>query len=396
MVERRLPPNILLIFLSAAVFLAFTVALMLSPLLVDLAKEFHTSVAVTGQLISAMAFTWAMTALIAGPLSDIYGRRLIILMGLTLMVIGTISSALAWNFGSLLVFRFFTGIGAAMIPPNCYATVADIFPPERRGKALGWVMSALGLGTAFGIPAVAILTDIGGWRLPFYFISVLLILLWGILWVWFPGNQPRPGKKATFFSHFREVGSKAKFWYAVTANGLQVIAFMGLFGYLAVYLIQVYRLSTGDTALPLTLAGLGVIAGAIIGGRVAVHRQRLVLLSICFLVGGLVAPLVFTIHISLWITVMLSFCFAVLLTMSWPVMALLLTEMGGRSRATAAGIFATSNQLGMVLGTSIGGLMLHLGSFPLLGLFCFATAATSAIMLRYKVRESFEVTLSHS
>jgi predicted MFS family arabinose efflux permease len=387
MVERRIPPNILLIFLSAAVFLAFTVALMLSPLLVDLAKEFRTSVAMTDQLISAMAFTWAMTALIAGPLSDIYGRRLMILMGLALMVIGTMSSALAWNFVSLLVFRFLTGIGAAMIPPNCYATVADIFPPERRGKALGWIMSALGLGTAFGIPAVALLTDIGGWRLPFYLIGVLLILLWGIFWVWFPGSQPRPGKRATFFSHFRELGSKEKFWYALTANGLQVMAFIGLFGYLAVYLIQVYRLSTGDTALPLTLAGIGVIAGAIIGGRVAVHRQRLVLLSICFMVGGLVAPLVFTIHISLWITVTLSFCFAVLLTMSWPVMALLLTEMGGRSRATAAGLFATSNQLGMVLGTSIGGLMLYLGSFPLVGLFCFATAATSAILLRYKARE---------
>jgi predicted MFS family arabinose efflux permease len=387
MVERRMPPNILLIFLSAAVFLAFTVALMLSPLLVDLAKEFRTSVAMTGQLISAMAFTWAMTALIAGPLSDIYGRRSIILMGLALMVIGTMSSALAWNFVSLLVFRFLTGIGAAMIPPNCYATVADIFPPERRGKALGWIMSALGLGTAFGIPAVALLTDIGGWRLPFYLIGVLLILLWGIFWVWFPGSQPRPGKRATFFSHFRELGSKEKFWYALTANGLQVMAFIGLFGYLAVYLIQVYLLSTGDTALPLTLAGIGVIAGAIIGGRVAVHRQRLVLLSICFMIGGLVAPLVFTIHISLWITVTLSFCFAVLLTMSWPVMALLLTEMGGRSRATAAGLFATSNQLGMVLGTSIGGLMLYLGSFPLVGLFCFATAATSAILLRYKARE---------
>jgi predicted MFS family arabinose efflux permease len=64
-----------------------------------------------------------------------------------------------------------------------------------------------------------------------------------------------------------------------------------------------------------------------------------------------------------------------------------LTEMGGRSRATAAGLFATSNQLGMVLGTSIGGLMLYLGSFPLVGLFCFATAATSAIILRYKARE---------
>jgi predicted MFS family arabinose efflux permease len=363
---------------------------------VELAKEFRTSVAMTGQLISAMAFTWAMTALMAGPLSDIYGRRLIILVGLTLMVIGTLSSALAWNFISLLAFRFLSGIGAAMIPPNCLATVTDIFPPEQRGKALGWVTSALGLGTAFGIPAVALLTDIGGWRLPFYFIGVLLILLWGILWVWFPRNQSRTGSRTTFLSHFREVGSKTKFWYALTANGLQVMAFMGLFGYLAVYLMQVYRMSAGETALPLTLAGIGVIAGTIIGGRVATHRLRLVTLSICFILGGLAAPLIFTAHLSLWITVVMSFCFAVLLTMSWPVMALLLIEMAGRSRATATGIFATSNQLGVVLGTSMGGLMLHLGSFPLVGLFCFATATTSAIILRYKVRESSEGVQSHS
>jgi predicted MFS family arabinose efflux permease len=396
MIERRLSPSILLIFLSAAVFLAFTVGLMLAPLLVELAEEFRISVGMAGQLISAMAFAWSITALVAGPLSDIYGRRLIILIGLTLMAIGTMSSALAFNFILLMACRFLSGIGAAMIPLNCLATVVDIFPPGQRGKALGWVTSALGLGTALGIPAVALLADIGGWRLPFYFFGALLILLLGILWVWFPRSQVLTDSRTTFFAHYREVGSNANFWHALAANCLQVISFMGLFGYLAVYLIRVYRMSAGETALPLTLAGIGVIVGTIIGGRVASHKFRLLLLTSCFILGGLLALFIFTTHISLWITVMTSFLFAIMLTMLWPVMALLLTEMAGSSRATATGIFAMSNQLGTMLGTSIGGLMLHLGSFPLIGLFCFATAITSAIILRFKVRESSEVILSDS
>jgi len=387
MAKHQLSPNALLIVLSAAVFLTFTVIVMLGPLLVDLAKEFRTSVAVTGQLAAATALTWALTALLAGPMSDTYGRRLIILMGLILMIIGTLSSALAWNYSSLLAFRFLTGVGAAVIGPNSIATVVDIFPLERRGKALGWLISAIGLGTAFGIPTVALLTDVGGWRLPFYVLGTLLLILLGILWVWFPRGQTQPGHALSFVSHFRGVGSKAVFWYLLMANCLMNMVFMVVFTYLAVYLIQIYRMNAGEIAFPLMLTGLGVIAGSLIGGRVAGHRHRLTLISISFFVGGLVASLVFTTHISPWITAGLSFGTVGLLLISSPVTALLLTEWAGKSRATATGMFAVSNQLGIVGGASIGGLMLSLGSFPLVGMFCSATAATAAALVRYKVRE---------
>ncbi len=387
MAKHQLPPNVLLIFLTATVFLTFTVIVMLGPLLVDLAKEFHTSVSATGQLAAATAFTWAPTALLAGPLSDIYGRRLIILMGLILMIIGILSSALAWSYSSLLAFRFLTGVGAAVIAPNSIATVVDIFPPDRHGKSLGWLLSSIGLGTAFGTPTVALLTVAGGWRFPFYVLGTLLLILLGILWMWFPRSHSQPGHASTLVSHFRGVGSKAVFWYLLMANCLMNMVFMGVSIYLAVYLMQIYHMNAGEIVFPLMLAGLGVIAGSIMGGRAAGHEHRLALISISFLISALVALLVFTTHISAWITAGLSFVTICLLLISSPVTALLLTEWAGESRATALGMFSVSNQLGIVGGASIGGLMLSFGSFTLVGMFCSATAVTAAALVRYKVQE---------
>jgi predicted MFS family arabinose efflux permease len=386
MAEYALRPSVLLVFLAAAVFLSMTVWLMLGPLLVELATVFHTSVAVTGQLTAATAITWALTAFLAGPVSDIYGRRRMLLTGLLLMVLGTLSAAFAWNFGALLAFRCLTGVGAAMIPPNCLATIADVFPPAQRGKAMGWVISATGLGTAFGVPLVALLTDIGGWRLPFYVIGALLLLLWGLLWVWFPTSQP--GHPGSFVAHFRTVGVTAVFWYVLAANCLQVMAFMGMSSYLAPYLMRTYRLSAGETALPLTIAGLGVVAGSLMGGRVAGQAYRLAVVAVVFLGGGLGAALVFTMDISPWATVVLACGVAGLLSVSWPVTAVLLTELAGQSRATATGLFAVSNQLGAVGGASLGGVMLALGSFPLVGMFCLVTTALAAGVLRGKVHRA--------
>ena len=53
--------------------------------------------------------------------------------------------------------------GPAQLP----RAIAEIFPPTERGKAIGWVFSATGVGAAFGVPLVAFLLDAGGWRFPF-------------------------------------------------------------------------------------------------------------------------------------------------------------------------------------------------------------------------------------
>ena len=388
MTERRAPPALILSLLFAAIFLTMSVYLMLAPLLVELAAEFHTSVAIAGQLVAATSVTWAVTAPLVGPLSDTYGRRLVILTGLMLMALGVLGSVLSWSYGSLLGFRLLTGIGMATIPPNSLATIADVFSPERRGKALGWLLSATGVGTALGIPGVALLADAGGWQLPFYVIGALLLILWGLLWVWLPRSQLQKGEAIGFLARFRQVGAIRPFWYVLGANLLMVTAFSGVFTYLAAYLIQTYSMHEGEVALPLTLAGLGVIIGSLVGGRVAGFNRRLLLVSVSFMFGGLVAALVFATRVSPWLTVALASGVAAFLLMSWPVTSILLIELAGRSRATALGMFAVSNQAGTIVGTSLGGLMLAFGGFPMVGIFCLVSAVAAAAVMGLKVRES--------
>ena len=169
---------------------------------------------------------------------------------------------------------------------------------------------------------------------------------------------------------------------------LMVTAFSGVFTYLAAYLIQTYSMHEGEVALPLTLAGLGVIIGSLVGGRVAGFNRRLLLVSVSFMFGGLVAALVFATRVSPWLTVALASGVAAFLLMSWPVTSILLIELAGRSRATALGMFAVSNQAGTIAGTSLGGLMLAFGGFPMVGIFCLVSAVAAAAVMGLNVRES--------
>ena len=123
----------LVALLSAAVFSSMTVAVMTGPLLVALASAFDTSVASAGQLAAAIGISWGITAPLVGPVSDIYGRRRVALIGVLLMAAGTLGSILVWDYWGLLACRLVTGVGAAMIPPNSMATIADHFAPAERG-----------------------------------------------------------------------------------------------------------------------------------------------------------------------------------------------------------------------------------------------------------------------
>src|SRR5262244_2489180 len=134
MTPRQTSPPGVLILLCIVVNFASVSVVMLGPLLVALAHEFQTSVALVGQLASATAITWGITAPLAGPVSDAYGRRRMLLTGLLLMAVGLLGSVLAWHYGSLLAFRLLTGVGAALIPPNSIAALADVFSPTERGK----------------------------------------------------------------------------------------------------------------------------------------------------------------------------------------------------------------------------------------------------------------------
>ncbi len=380
-----------LVLFGGTVLMARLVSLMLGPLLVVLADEFDTSVAVAGQLAAVTFVTWGITAPLVGPFSDTYGRRPVLLTGLAILAIGVLGSATAWSYNSLIAFRLLTGVGAAMIPPTLAATVADILPEADRGRGVGFLAGSSWLGVALGVPVVALVGDVWGWRIPFYATGFLLLMNLGVMWVLLPRVGRPAGRDLAFLSRFKDIGRNAAPWHVMIANALQQTALIGLMTYFAAYLIQDYGFDEGATSFPLVLIGTGAFFGSILGGLIAGRTYRLLGVAIASLGGGLGVGAIFSLGAPIWVVVASSLVASVLLTVSMPVLMILMLELAGPSRATASGMFGASNQLGSVIGASIGGVMLSIGDFAAVGLFCLVASALSAVMVRFKLQRSMEL-----
>jgi predicted MFS family arabinose efflux permease len=148
-----------------------------------------------------------------------------------------LGSVLAWNYGVLLACCLLTGVGAALVPPNGIVMLAEVFPPEGRGQAIGWFVSASGVGVVLGVPLVAGLLGAGGWRLPIALVGAAVLGIWLRLWVWCPRCPLLPDQALAFFTHCREVGAHGMVWYLLAANALQQMALLGVFSYLAIHLL---------------------------------------------------------------------------------------------------------------------------------------------------------------
>ena len=373
--------------IAAALFLNNTVALMLGPLLVGIAKEFDTSVAVAGQLTAVTFLSWAIFAPLAGPFSDSFGRRPVALVGLALMGACILAAAFAPNFYVLMILLLGTGMSGAMIPPNSMAAISDVVAPEQRGRAIG---AASGISTAaavIGVPVVAILASVADWRLPFIVCGSLLLGIFVLSWLWYPKGPITASRSFSYFSRFKELGSISVFRIGMVTYVSQRIAFYAVIGYLAAFLIDTYGMSVGETALPLAVVGLGAVIGSLWGGVIANHQRRLNFVAGCALAGGATALVLFTVDPSIWVTVFIAFGAVCVLSVGWPVFITFATDVAGQSRATAVGMMGGSNWLGGVIGSSLGGAFLAVGGFSAVGIFCLVTVVISALIMQLFMRE---------
>lgn len=375
----------------AAVALAFFgtqgSALMLAPLLVAIAAEFETSVAVAGQVATATFAAWAISVVSVGPLSDSFGRRPVALTGLSLLAISVFASAFAPNLETLMALRVLTGLGGGMIPPNGMAAVVEVVPQARRAQVVGGLIAFTGLSSVIGVPLVALAADLGGWRVAFVAVGLLLSACTVLNWFWFPKGEKTEERTFSFFSRYKSLLANPVLRAILAANFAQRVAFMGMFSYLATYMINDYGMSLGAVALPLAFVGIGTVIGSYIGGSVANRDDRMRLIAVSATGGGIAALFLFTADIPVWAVVATATGATALLSIPWTVLITVITEVSSESRATGVGLLGVSNQTGAVGGAAIGGYLLAASGFPGIGYLCLGAIAFSVVVIVFFLRE---------
>lgn len=140
------------------------------------------SIKVDKQLMSWIFSIYVLANLVGislmAKLSDLYGRRKIYIMAITIFAAGSLIVALSHNFDILLAGRAVQGFGASGIFPVASAVVGDIFPPEKRGRALGMIGAVFGLAFILGPVIAGVVLKFFVWNDLFFInlpIAVILI-----------------------------------------------------------------------------------------------------------------------------------------------------------------------------------------------------------------------------
>ncbi|MFZ9035960.1 MAG: multidrug effflux MFS transporter [Francisellaceae bacterium] len=214
---------------------------------------------------------YAISPLVYGPLSDAYGRRGILLLGLSIAIAGSVLCVFSTKIGGLLLGRLIQGLGMGAGSAMMRAIFRDAFSGKAlatAGSRMGMVSSiSLGLAPAFG----GLIQQYGFWRLNFILILIAMILLFIVIFRYLPETHVSRNKQVlhplSWFRHYFELLRSPHFVLPTLLSGL---AFSGLIVYIttAPFLMQnVLKLTSGEFGLLAFLIALAQFSGFHLNSR---------------------------------------------------------------------------------------------------------------------------------
>lgn len=165
---------IIMISVMASLFLVALDQTIIATALGKIVEDFNAFSSLSW-IVTAYLITTTMTVPIAGKLSDLFGRRTILLVGVAIFVLASLGSGMSANITDLIIWRAVQGIGGGIITANAFTIVGDLFAARERGRWQGLIGAVFGLSSVVGPLLGGWLTDgqsvfglTTDWRWTFY------------------------------------------------------------------------------------------------------------------------------------------------------------------------------------------------------------------------------------
>ncbi|KHQ51041.1 multidrug effflux MFS transporter [Mameliella alba] len=269
---------------------------MFLPSLANMARSFSISYTTASLAISLFMLITAGLQLVIGPLSDLYGRRPVLLWSLALFTCASLGTALAPDFTSLMVFRV---LQTAVIAGNVLsrAIVRDTSPPSEATSRLGTIGMAIALGPMIAPVIGGVMDQALGWRSTLWaFTGLGAALLW-LCWADVGETNPRRGQG--FAAHFRAYPAlltDLRFWSYTVSMGLGIGIFFAFLAGTPLLGAAYFDISESAVGALIGLPPAGFVIGSYLSRRLGARVAP----PLMVLAGRLVSVAGLGIALLLW------------------------------------------------------------------------------------------------
>ncbi|WP_342600498.1 MFS transporter [Psychrobacillus sp. FSL H8-0483] len=332
------------------------------PVMPQYLETFGVAGQALGFIVASFALGQFLFSPIAGDLSDSFGRKKLIIVGLVVFSASQLWFGLATHEWMLYAARFVSGIGGAFLIPATMAFVADITSFEDRGKGMGLLGASMSLGFMIG-PALGGFLAKVSLTFPFYMAALAAIISAVVSFIILPDIKnvvsANPLEKKKRENILIQMKNSVKTPYFM----MLIIIFVFSFGIanfqttFSLYVDHKYNYTPQDIAVVLTVGGfIGVLIQTLVVSKLFKRFGELNVILVSLVVAALSFLLFFVVD-GYWLILVVASIFSTATTLIRPAVNTVVSKLAGHEQGFAAGMNNAYMSLGNMIGPALAGIL---------------------------------------
>jgi predicted MFS family arabinose efflux permease len=354
-----------LLWVLAAINLTHIMDFMIMmPLGPQLTGLFKISDAQFGWLVSAYTLAAGASGLAATAYIDRFERKTLLMSLYLAFAVSTLACGLAFSYSSLMLARIAAGVFGGVLGALVQTIVADAVPFERRGRAMGVVMTAFSVATVLGVPVSLWLAHVLGWQAPFILIAALsavVVLIALRIMPKLDQHLAADQRASSTLGHLKAVLREPNHWRAFLLTILVMTAGFSIIPFITLYAVQNVHISNKDIPIIYFVGGVATLFSARLWGYLSdrwgkVPTFRLV--TVISMVPMLALTHLPVVPLSVFLIVSTLFFIFVSGRMI-PSMALIGSATSPMLRGAFMSLNASLQSAAMGIAAMVGGMLIH-------------------------------------
>ena len=358
-------------------FLVGTDTFLVAPLLPELTARFASPPASAGWMVSAYAIGYCVTAVFAGPVSDRFDRRRVLVAGMSAFSAATAACGLASTLWQMIAPPALAGVCAAVAAPQVGAAIPQLVPPGRVVAAMAAPTAGLTVAQLVGVPVGSLLGAVST-AAPFLAVGAAGAGTSLALWLWYPPVPPQASKTRVIAQYGGLLAVPAARWRFAAYFVFQLGNFAVL-SFAPTWFSTDFALDATGVGYAMIALGTGNTLGALAGPRIVARwgtGRTLLGCMLAYLVCYPALPWSGSLAVALAVLSVVFFTGGTL----FPVFMGLLQSLTATARGTVSALANVLMYAGSAVAGALGGPLMT-GSWGFAGIACLVWTTTACSTL---------------